>query len=133
MRTLNQATCCLAMLLAALYAAIAVADDTSMPASEIRAALQQGIQSQSKSKSDVRKSNRVWTVGELVAKFGEPEARRVRSETQCKRGTTTTVWWTWKRGDGSAKAEFLSRGFGRADDPASQRLEIKSVAYSPSK
>jgi len=107
-----------------------------MSADKIRALLEQGIQkstkSKSKSKAPPKKSNRVWTVGELIAKFGEPTSRkgggaRSKGDNWSAPGNTVETW-TWERDGGSVVAKFSDMGYGSPDSAKSLRLKIGSVS-----
>jgi hypothetical protein len=112
--------------LGAFSAARLVAADKPASADQIQAALESGIKTKepgTKTKSKTpHKSNRVWTVEQLVAKFGEPTYR----------DGGEVEFWTWKRDDGDVRANFRNRGFGHVDDPKTQRLEIISVRMTHS-
>jgi hypothetical protein len=116
-----------------LIAACLVGVDERMSADQIHAALQQGIKTKSastRSKSKVpHKSNRVWTAGELIAKFGEP-ASRVSTGGKVAGGSGERERWIWGRDDGTVKAWFFDRGYGNADDPKTLRLEIIEVGIA---
>jgi len=66
--------------------------------------------------------NRVWTLKSLKATFGQP------SEIN-----DTRTLWKWQRADGTAVAEFTSKGYGGSTEPELLRLQIYASYFRPAK
>ena len=72
------------------------------------------------SRSSRPKQNRIYTVAELVAKFGQPDKR--------DRGSTEA--WTYICSDGFVRVIFRNKGYGGSSGPNAEeklRLQISQV------
>jgi hypothetical protein len=69
-------------------------------------------------KSAKGKHNKIYTVSEILAKFGEPRQRSTSGNDET---------WFYKCKDGSVAVQFRSAGYGGSSDAKSLRLEIRSL------
>jgi hypothetical protein len=76
---------------------------------------------------------RIWTVGELTKKFGEPTSRTSLHVVEMlnktgKHDSYPGERWEWKLDDGTVRADFAIRGYGQSNKAETLRLQIYTVS-----
>ncbi len=96
-------------------------DPTIRTTDEIKAFFQRGIAHPTGKRSRKPPQNRIYTVRELVAKFGKPDERTIGN---------TTERWSFSCADGTVTVVFLNKGYGGATEGpgVENRLRLQILA-----
>jgi hypothetical protein len=80
----------------------------------------------SKKQASKKSRNRVYTAGALLTKWGEPASRTIGQPgfmMGTSRGSESETW-TWNCSDGTVTVQFRVMGYGNAEDPKTEKLQI---------